>query len=330
MSRVNTNSVTSSHSSGRWLLVPRTTCSTKSATEKMRFQWVLSRDGTPAQRATEPETARGAPGGSAHHGSRAGGGSPVLCPSPAPTPCECDPVGRPWTQPLLGSPAVPVRPEQDDPPDCLSPPSCLSPSCSGPCPAAPCPGIPAHLPVTAAPLNPPGLLHASSPGGKPGSGGPSVRDEEGRAPSVQGTEPSFRRAWDSACGRGRGWKAPGAGSGTHLTSRTRPLAVPPAVLQVPVGAEELQRHRQPLHRPKPHLGVGLQQVPQQQLGTGQRRGHVQGLGRGRGDPWTDDAPSPRSPETPAAGRLWSPGPGLQPHLFLAFFLIPIRGHMYCF
>lgn len=146
LSRVNADSVTSSHSSGRWLLVPRTTCSTKSATEKMRFQWVLSRDGTPAQRATEPETARGAPGGSAHHGSRAGGGSPVLCPSPAPTPCECDPVGRPWTQPLLGSPAVPVRPEQDDRPTaCPHRPACPRPA-RGPVQLLPVPAFPPTFP----------------------------------------------------------------------------------------------------------------------------------------------------------------------------------------
>lgn len=40
-----TYSVTSPPNSGIWLLVPSSTCSTKSAMEKMRFQWVLSRDG---------------------------------------------------------------------------------------------------------------------------------------------------------------------------------------------------------------------------------------------------------------------------------------------
>lgn len=40
-----THSVTSLHSSGSSLLVPRTTCSTNRAMEKMRFQWVLSREG---------------------------------------------------------------------------------------------------------------------------------------------------------------------------------------------------------------------------------------------------------------------------------------------
>lgn len=40
-----TQSVTSCRSSGMWLSVPRSTCSTKSAMEKMRFQWLLSREG---------------------------------------------------------------------------------------------------------------------------------------------------------------------------------------------------------------------------------------------------------------------------------------------